>query len=110
MGKKAKKSTESINARLALVMKSGKAALGFKTSLKVLRAGKTKLIFIANNCPPLRKSMSEYYALLAGAKVIPFAGNNNELGKACGKSYGVSLLSIIDAGDSDILSMSQATN
>jgi len=31
---------ESINAKLALVMKSGKALLGYKSTLKSLRGGK----------------------------------------------------------------------
>ena len=35
-----KRSQESINSRLALVMKSGKFTLGYKTSLKCLRSGK----------------------------------------------------------------------
>ncbi|MBO8589876.1 ribosomal L7Ae/L30e/S12e/Gadd45 family protein, partial [Staphylococcus aureus] len=60
--KKTKKSHESINNRLALVMKSGKYTLGYKTVLKSLRSSKGKLIIIANNCPPLRKSEIEYYA------------------------------------------------
>ncbi len=38
--KKQKKSAENINARLALVMKSGKFCLGYKQTLKTLRAGK----------------------------------------------------------------------
>ena len=38
--KKTKKSTESINSRLALVMKSGKYKLGYKSTLKTLRQGK----------------------------------------------------------------------
>lgn len=37
---KTKKQTESINSRLALVMKSGKYTLGYKTTLKTLRSGK----------------------------------------------------------------------
>jgi large subunit ribosomal protein L30e len=35
-----KRSQETINARLALVMKSGKYTLGSKTTLKCLRSGK----------------------------------------------------------------------
>ena len=35
--KKAKKSIESINSRLSLVMKSGKAVLGYKETLKSIR-------------------------------------------------------------------------
>lgn len=49
-----KKAMESINSRLALVMKSGKYVLGYKQSLKSLRQGMAKLVIIANNTPPLR--------------------------------------------------------
>lgn len=49
-----KKAMESINTRLALVMKSGKFVLGLKQTLKTLRQGKAKLVIIANNTPPLR--------------------------------------------------------
>ncbi|KAJ6817219.1 VAMP-like protein YKT61 isoform X2 [Iris pallida] len=95
--KKTKKTTESINNRLALVMKSGKYTLGFKTVLRSLRSSKGKLIIIANNCPPLlRKSLIEYYAMLAKVGVHHFNGNNVDLGTACGKYYRVCCLSIID--------------
>ena len=56
MVKKGKKSAEGMNAKLALVMKSGKAMLGYKSTLKTLRQGKSKLVFIASNTLPLRKS------------------------------------------------------
>ncbi len=52
--KKVKKTVESINSRLALVMKSGKYQLGYKKTLETLRQGKAKLVIIANNTPPLR--------------------------------------------------------
>ena len=52
--KKTKKTVESINSRLALVMKSGKYVLGYKQTLKSLRQGKAKLVIIGNNTPPLR--------------------------------------------------------
>merc|ERR1712098_370647 len=101
--KKVKKSNESINSRLALVMKSGKYCLGYKQTLKTLRQGKAKLIIIANNTPPLRKSEIEYYAMLAKTGVHHYVGNNNELGTACGKYFRVCTLSITDPGDSDII-------
>ena len=52
--KKVKKTAESINSRLALVMKSGKYKLGYRKTLETLRQGKAKLVIIANNTPPLR--------------------------------------------------------
>ncbi|CAO2599447.1 60S ribosomal protein L30 [Lemmus lemmus] len=48
--KKTKKSLESINSRLQLVMKSGKSVLGYKQTLKMIKA---KLVILANNCPIL---------------------------------------------------------
>ncbi|CBI24893.3 hypothetical protein VitviT2T_020585 [Vitis vinifera] len=101
--KKTKKTQENINNKLALVMKSGKYTLGYKTVLKSLRSSKGKLILISNNCPPLRKSEIEYYAMLSKVSVHHFHGNNVDLGTACGKYFRVSCLSIVDPGDSDII-------
>jgi large subunit ribosomal protein L30e len=118
----AKAAQEGIASRLALVMKSGKYAIGYRTTLKTLRQGKvrafvqwrimvclahaytqSKLIIIAGNCPTLRKSEIEYYAMLAKTGVHHFHGSNIDLGTACGKHYRVSALSITDPGDSDII-------
>uniref|UniRef100_A0AAY4EFY7 Large ribosomal subunit protein eL30 n=2 Tax=Denticeps clupeoides TaxID=299321 RepID=A0AAY4EFY7_9TELE len=94
-----KKSLESINSRLQLVMKSGKYVLGYKQSQKMIRQGKAKLVILANNCPALRKSEIEYYAMLAKTGVHHYSGNNIELGTACGKYYRVCTLAIIDPGE-----------
>ncbi|KAH0919189.1 hypothetical protein HID58_026849 [Brassica napus] len=118
--KKTKKSHEGINSRLALVMKSGKYTLGYKSVLKSLRGSKGKLILISSNCPPLRRSEIEYYAMLAKVGVHHYNGSefissskqsafivlildNVDLGTACGKYFRVSCLSIVDPGDSDII-------
>lgn len=105
VGKKTKKAVESINSRLQLVMKSGKAVLGYKTTIKSLRQNKGKMVVIASNTPALTKSEIEYYAMLAKCSVHHYTGNNADLGTACGKFYRVSCLAITDAGDSDILRM-----
>ncbi|KAI1761616.1 cytosolic large ribosomal subunit protein L30 [Hypoxylon rubiginosum] len=106
--KKSKKDANSINSRLALVMKSGKVTLGYKSTLKSLRSGKAKLVIISGNTPPLRKSELEYYSMLSKAPVHHFSGTNIELGTACGKLFRCSTMAVIDAGDSDILSDQQA--
>ncbi|KFZ10770.1 hypothetical protein V501_05042 [Pseudogymnoascus sp. VKM F-4519 (FW-2642)] len=102
--RKSKKTSDTINSRLALVIKSGKVTLGFKSTLKSLRSGKAKLVIIAGNCPPLRKSELEYYAMLSKCPVHHFSGNNIELGTACGKLFRCGTMVVLDAGDSDILS------
>uniref|UniRef100_A0A8R1DQW2 Large ribosomal subunit protein eL30 n=1 Tax=Caenorhabditis japonica TaxID=281687 RepID=A0A8R1DQW2_CAEJA len=99
----AKKNAENINSRLSMVMKTGQYVLGYKQTLKSLLNGKAKLVIIANNTPPLRKSEIEYYAMLAKTGVHHYNGNNIELGTACGRLFRVCTLSVTDAGDSDII-------
>ncbi|XP_031282950.1 60S ribosomal protein L30-like [Pistacia vera] len=77
--KKIKKSHES-NNRLALVMKNGKYILGYKTVLHTLRSSKAKLVIIANNSHPFRKSEIEYYAMLAKVGVHHCNGSNEKEG------------------------------
>ncbi|KAK9468591.1 50S ribosomal protein L30e-like protein [Lipomyces arxii] len=103
MAPKSKKAQESINSRLALVVKSGKYTLGYKSTLKAIRNGKAKLVILAGNTPPLRTSELEYYAMLAKINVHHFQGGNNELGTAVGRLFRVGVLAVIDGGDSDIL-------
>ena len=99
-----KKTTgDNINSKLSLVMKSGKYVLGYKSTLRALRSGDAKLVILSNNCPTIRKGELEYYAAIAKAKVVFYAGNNIALGTACGRYHRCSTLAIIDAGDSDIL-------
>ena len=52
----AKKAGENINSRIQLVMKSGKYTLGYKTTLKSLRSGKSKIVLLSSNLLPVRKS------------------------------------------------------
>jgi large subunit ribosomal protein L30e len=55
--------------------------LGYKSAIKALRQGQSKLILIANNCPAIRRTELEYYAMLSKSQVHHFDGNNIELGK-----------------------------
>jgi len=73
--KSAKKATEGMNSRIQLVMRSGRYTLGYKSTLKSLRRGSSKLVLISNNCPALRKSEIEYYAMLAKTGVHHYAGS-----------------------------------
>ncbi|WWD02930.1 hypothetical protein V865_000973 [Kwoniella europaea PYCC6329] len=92
---KSAKASESINTRLQLVVKSGKYTLA-------------KLILISKNCPPIRKSELEYYAMLSKTNVHHYDGSNVDLGTAAGKLYRVGVMSIQDAGDSDLLQVETA--
>ncbi|XP_060039672.1 large ribosomal subunit protein eL30-like [Erinaceus europaeus] len=75
---------------------------GYQQTLKMIRQGKAKLVILAN-CPALKKSESEYYAMLSKTGVHHYSGKNIEFGTACGKYHRVCTLAIIDPGDSDII-------
>merc|ERR1711937_314394 len=102
MGKKVNQQ-DNMNQKLNLVIRSGKYKIGYKHALKSVRAGQTKLLLIASNCPAIRRTELEYFAILGGARVCHFEGNNTELGTASNRMHRVCVLSIQDPGDSDIL-------
>lgn len=82
--KSTKKASESISTRLRLIMKTGVFKLGYKSTLKSLRLGKSKLVIISNNCPPVHRTEIEYYAMLSSAQIHHFTGSNLDLAGACG--------------------------
>merc|ERR1711874_5090 len=102
MGKK-DKTSENTKDKLTLVIKSGKYQVGYKAAMKSMRNGQSKLVLISNNCPAIRKTQLEYMAILGGSRVLHFEGNNVELGTASGRLHRVSVMTVLEPGDSDIL-------
>jgi large subunit ribosomal protein L30e len=47
----------------------------------------------------------DYYAMLSNCDVLQFDGDNVDLGTACGKYFRSSVVSIIDPGESEILTV-----
>uniref|UniRef100_A0A5F8HBM1 Large ribosomal subunit protein eL30 n=1 Tax=Monodelphis domestica TaxID=13616 RepID=A0A5F8HBM1_MONDO len=80
---------------IGLVIYKKETSSFYKQTLKMIRQGIAKLVILANNCPALRKSEIEYYAMLAKTGVHHYSGNNIELGTACGKYYRVCTLAIM---------------
>ncbi len=88
-----------------MTLRTGKVVLGAKETLKLVRLGKAKMAVVAANTPPDKKRDLKYYARLSGIPVYEYPGTSVELGALCGKPYTVSMLAIIDPGDSDILEL-----
>merc|ERR1712130_177700 len=76
---------------------------GWNESIKAIQLAKCKLILMANNTPGLRRSELEYYCMLGRVPVIHYEGNNNDLGRTCGKLFATSVMSVIEPGDSDLI-------
>jgi len=83
-------------------MKTGNVALGQNTVEKVVAENKAQLVIVAKNAP------AKVRAIIAGAEnlsVYEFNGSSRQLGKDIGRDHMVSILAIVDAGESDILSL-----
>jgi large subunit ribosomal protein L30e len=89
-----------MNRALRMVVQTGEVHFGMRQAKKALRERKAQLIVVPDNIP------DELVAELQGVSKVPlvkFKGTNFELGTVCGKPFSVSALTVIDAGDSDIM-------
>ena len=91
-----------INKALKTAVTTGKVLFGYEQTMKALNAKKAKLIIVSQNCP------DDHLTQIDKQKEVPyykFGGNNVELGSACGKPFSVSMLSVLNPGESEILAL-----
>jgi large subunit ribosomal protein L30e len=85
---------------LKSAVKKGNVRIGTKQSKSVIKDGTAKMIVMAKNCPN-----SSEINKLAKKKKIPVYNYNSssiDLGYTCGKSFSVSIFTVIDDGGSNI--------
>ncbi|MBN1281263.1 MAG: 50S ribosomal protein L30e [Candidatus Thermoplasmatota archaeon] len=92
-----------VNKALKDVSKKGTILIGEKQTKTAMTSGTAKLVVIASNCPYAD-------ALLTLAKdhdvpVFQYTSTGVDLGYTCGKNYAVSSFAVLNAGDSNILSL-----
>jgi len=85
-----------INRALRNVIATGTVAFGTEQAKKAMKSGKAKLIIRAKNCPVGDFGTQDVYE---------FSGTNQDLGTACGKPFAISVLTVMEEGDSDILAL-----
>jgi len=91
----------AIDIRLAV--DSGTTALGMNSVLDSIKNSSAKLVVVAANAKKELKQDVMHLAKLASVNVINFEGTPVELGAVCGKSFSVAVVSIIEPGNSSIL-------
>ncbi|MFH0816010.1 MAG: 50S ribosomal protein L30e [Methanobacteriota archaeon] len=87
-----------ILSALKSAVTTGKVMYGADQARKALKGGKAKMLVVAANCPD-REIMAE-----KGVRILKFEGSGIDLGAACGKPFNVSVLTILDPGESAIMS------
>jgi large subunit ribosomal protein L30e len=96
-----------VNKAITTTAKTGKVQFGANSALKSVKTKKAKLILLASNCPQNIKENLEYYCTLSETPVSVFRGESSDLGALCGKPFNVSVLTIKEPGDSNILKITE---
>ncbi|AKG38013.1 50S ribosomal protein L30 [Infirmifilum uzonense] len=100
-------SSSDLIRELQTVLKTGKAFLGYRRTIKAIINAQAKLVILARNAPSHISEEIKYYASLSQIPVYVFNGSSRELGAACNKPYLVSAIAILDPGESNILMLTQ---
>ena len=107
-----KKKEFDIDTNIKVAYKTGKVVYGNNQVLNGLRENPFKMLIIANNCPKALESQFNYYNSLMKNQlfIYKYKGSSWDLGLACAKPYMISVIGIIDQGDSDLLSLKTKRN
>ncbi len=86
-------------------LETGKTTVGERETIRAVSRGEAKLTIVAKNCPQHSKERLLSLSKHADVPVYEYDGTSLSLGSACGKPFFISMLGIIEAGDSDVLEL-----
>lgn len=110
MSRKVNKQT-GLSAQLPLAMRTGKYLVGYNKVIDSVIRHTAKCVVVASNLPKMMRSRLEYYCVLSNRTPIKFyEGNNNELSALVGLKCRASVISILDQGEAELVSMGIADN
>ncbi|MBS7287772.1 MAG: 50S ribosomal protein L30e [Candidatus Freyarchaeota archaeon] len=92
-----------LNRAIQVAVRSGKVRMGFRNAARLLKTDSPKLVVISGNCPEDVRREVMYYCKLTDVPFIVYPGSSWDLGALCGRPHIISVLTILDPGDSDIL-------
>ena len=80
-------------AQLRKSLAAGKCVFGTQQTMKNLKTGKVKKIYLASNCPPTTKRDIETYKEMVKVEIIQLNEPSDELMLICKKNFPVTVLS-----------------
>ncbi|MGM0510070.1 MAG: 50S ribosomal protein L30e [Thermoplasmatota archaeon] len=92
-----------VKRAIRLAVNTGETTFGVKEASKEIEEGNAKMLVVADNCPEKKYKKDE----IQGVPIYHFDGNNHELGSAAGKPFTASVITIIEQGNSNILSLGE---
>ncbi len=91
-----KPTESSVNADIKKLFEAGKLVLGEERTIKNVKAGRARKVFISKNCKADVFADVKRYAEVAGVIVVEIPLTADEVGALCRKQFGVSILSTVD--------------
>ncbi len=92
-----------VNRNIRSAVNTGKTVFGIKEVKAAAKGAKAKLIIVANNCPDKELKGKKYKKI----EIYHFKGNSHDLATAAGKPFSMSVLAVIEPGESNILSLKE---
>jgi len=92
-----------LSRQLKNAIATGNLRFGQRQAIDACARGEAKVVILAANCPT--DFTDELHANHPEVTRFRSGMVNRELGIACGKPFAVSTISIIDAGDSELLQL-----
>ena len=77
------------------LLKSKDLVIGTERTLKYLRAGNVKKVFVVINCDDDVKNELKHYSAFNNAEFVELQYPNEDLGEFCKKPFSISVISIL---------------
>jgi large subunit ribosomal protein L30e len=94
-----------LDKSISVARKSGDTRIGLKAAIKSVKLNEAKVVVVASNAPENEKEDLYYYANLSQIPILEYPKSSQDLGTICGRPHLTSAITIISAGDSDILKL-----
>ena len=92
-----------LSRQLKNAIATGNLLFGQQQAKDACASGKAKLVILAANCP--QEYLNALHASHPEVTMHQARLVNRELGIACGKPFSISTITVVDAGESDLLSL-----
>ena len=88
---------------ISMAVNTGKVKLGYEAVIKSIMNGKVKTTVISNNIPGNSKRNIKRNCDFSQIPIIEYEKSGIDLGAVCGRPHKVSVIGILDPGNSKIL-------
>jgi large subunit ribosomal protein L30e len=90
----AKKSSQYI-IEIKKNLEEGNIKIGTNSTMKSLKTGLIKKVFVTKNCPDTVKNDLSYYKKIKDFEIADIPLTNEELGNICKKPFSISILGLV---------------